>query len=211
MVTGISLTLPLHYFPSVAWCTAACHATHCQVAKDLIFQKQTFFNRAYIKGPNKTLALSVPLVHASTRGLLRDVRICYEKPWFRLHQTSIRTAYGKTAFFEYYAEDIFRILECRADFLMELNDRLLEKMLHWLKLSSRFQPLSGEKATPLFLDFNKKSFPLGFNPISYFQPFGDFVPNLSCLDLLFNCGPEAIDILRKNLSTPLTEIFRQPE
>lgn len=32
---------------------------------------------------------------------------------------------------------------------------------------------------------------------SYSQLFGDFAPNLSVLDLLFNCGPHSMEIIRK--------------
>lgn len=36
-----------------------------------------------------------------------------------------------------------------------------------------------------------------FNHPIYPQPYGPFEPNLSALDLLFNCGPDSLTILRK--------------
>ncbi len=37
-----------------------------------------------------------------------------------------------------------------------------------------------------------------FSPV-YPQLFGDFIPNLSCLDVVFNCGPKSSEILRSCL------------
>jgi hypothetical protein len=39
-----------------------------------------------------------------------------------------------------------------------------------------------------------------FHPPVYPQLFGPFIPNLSCLDVLFNCGPGAKDVLRSCLA-----------
>ena len=36
-----------------------------------------------------------------------------------------------------------------------------------------------------------------FNHPIYPQPYGPFEPNLSALDLLFNCGPDSLTILRE--------------
>ncbi len=38
-----------------------------------------------------------------------------------------------------------------------------------------------------------------FNHPVYPQLYGDFIPNLSLLDLLFNCGPDSLKILEGNL------------
>jgi len=37
---------------------------------------------------------------------------------------------------------------------------------------------------------------LGYRPIPYPQLFGDFIPNLAAIDLLFNCGPDAARVVR---------------
>ncbi|RLB23329.1 MAG: hypothetical protein DRG71_06170 [Deltaproteobacteria bacterium] len=42
-----------------------------------------------------------------------------------------------------------------------------------------------------------------FNPRPpvYPQLWGEFLPNLSCLDLLFNCGPRSTEVIRKGIRT----------
>jgi hypothetical protein len=48
------------------------------------------------------------------------------------------------------------------------------------------EPFNHKGITVLFQDFK--------HPV-YMQLYGDFIPNLSLLDLLFNCGPDSLQIL----------------
>jgi hypothetical protein len=50
--------------------------------------------------------------------------------------------------------------------------------------------------------FNKKGITVKFQTFNhpvYPQLYGDFIPNLSFLDLLFNCGPDSLNILEGKL------------
>jgi hypothetical protein len=57
----------------------------------------------------------------------------------------------------------------------------------------------------IYLDlepFNKRGIAVKFQEFNhpiYPQLYGDFIPNLSLLDLLFNCGPDSLKILEDNL------------
>ncbi len=49
--------------------------------------------------------------------------------------------------------------------------------------------------------FNKRGITVKFQTFNhpvYPQRYGDFIPNLSLLDLLFNCGPNSLKILEGN-------------
>lgn len=52
------------------------------------------------------------------------------------------------------------------------------------------EPFNKRGITVIFQEFN--------HPV-YEQLYGDFIPNLSLLDLLFNCGPDSLKILEGNL------------
>ncbi|RLB27621.1 MAG: hypothetical protein DRH11_18430, partial [Deltaproteobacteria bacterium] len=97
---------------------------------------------------------------------------------------------------------------------LEIPTKLL--MLSELEIEAREPRLSIELSLKLgasvflaqrsagkFLDreaFQREGIKLGFftpRPFVYPQLWGDFIPNLSTFDLLFNCGPKARSLLRR--------------
>lgn len=76
-----------------------------------------------------------------------------------------------------------------------------EKLIHLIKAVGGTHYLSGVGAKD-YLDeqlFANEGIVVEwqqFRPPIYPQLYGDFIPNLSCIDLLFNYGPKSKDILR---------------
>lgn len=163
-----------------------------------------------IAAANGRLSLSIPVVHTKdSRILNRDVRISYDESWQKQHERSIISAYNSSPFLEFYWDEFAPFYAKKFDFLMDFNMGLTEVILdhleleHHLKRSLSYADVSEEcDYRPLV----RSKFPLEkdvhYTTLPYRQVFTEkypFEPNLSIIDLLFNKGPETIDILEASI------------
>lgn len=169
------------------------------------FQKQTYRNRCYVQTANKVDVLTVPVKSNSKKGPVQNVKIDYSQNWIRRHLGCMQSAYGKSPYYEYYSGELEVIYHRKPVFLIDLNFELLTLCLKFIglkkELSYTLSYSTVAKDTQLDArslindKINKNSFTF-YKPVSYYQTFGnDFVSNLSIIDLLFNKGPEARQIL----------------
>lgn len=87
-------------------------------------------NRCTITTKNGPMLLSVPIRDSRKmlRGLengsqrIEDIEICFMHAWQRQHWTAIFSAYGKTPYFDYYADYIRPIFEKQPKWLADLNN-----------------------------------------------------------------------------------------
>ena len=177
------------------------------------YTKQTYRNRCLIMGPNGIITLSIPVTRArGTKTHMRDIRIDYDSNWNRIHWRSLVASYASSPFFEYLADEISPLYNKRFDFLIDLNQQLLEQTLGFLgreiplKRSKTFTPIDSVGDPRNFIHPKKDQAveDPGFLPEEYQQVFSDrlgFHPNLSILDLIFNVGPESLSYLNACLKT----------
>ena len=121
----------LHYLPCIAYFSALSDCDKVVVEKYEHYQKQTFRNRCYIKGPHQVETLIVP-VNAASGCLIKDVRIAYDQKWLNNHWRTVQTAYGKAPFFEYYAPELREVLFKKYTFLFDLNLEVMTLCLQWM-------------------------------------------------------------------------------
>lgn len=176
------------------------------------YDKQSYRNRAYILTGNQVERIQVPIKQGKSTSPIKDVKIDYSRNWPREHWVTIQSAYGKTPFFDFYGEEVEKLLKTRYNYLLDLDLAAIQMVLTKLGIDSEITVLSafeGDEAElvnwrsqihpkkPEVKDFHFKQKP-------YMQAFKerfDFVPNLSILDLLFNEGPEGKPILRQSISS----------
>ena len=201
------IVIESHYLPSLEYFTILSRTNSLHLDVKHPFQKQTFRNRCYVLGSNKVLPLIVP-VHYRQGTPFNEVKIDNRQSWARDHWGAISSAYGKSPFFEYFAEEFMTVLKSKPNLLMDLNHAMLSvcmKVLQWK--AKKFE----EVPKPLFTDLRNVILPKQsyktrdfYQPIPYQQNFGNtFVPNLSILDLLFCQGSEAGNILKNSVKAPI--------
>lgn len=187
------------YFPPVSYFFCIKNSENIFIEAQENYQRQTIRNRCHIQTANGIQTLSIPIQKDEEKSIT-FVKIDYSTPWNYKHAHAIRSAYGKTAFFPYYYDELVSPLFQKHETLFELNQVIIEKCMKFLQLNKILQ-LTKEYSTshPDLNDlrnvFSKKNPPYvqNYNQKKYIQAFCDrypFMSDLSILDLIFNVGHE---------------------
>ena len=183
------------------------------------YQKQSYRNRCRFYAADGVQSLTFPIVHeGGTHKLpISEIKVDYSTPWLIQHERAIISAYRTSAYFEYYQDELFEILESRPERLFDLNMNLLKFFIEKTGLCIDLRTTEDYSKDGIFIsdegkevicdDLREKIHPkrpdtilsgLGLEK-PYFQVFSGkygFMPDLSIMDLLFNEGPDSILYLK---------------
>lgn len=187
------------------------------------FQKQSYRNRCLFYAADGVQTLSVPIVHegGTHKHLISQLKVDYVKPWLHQHKRAIESAYMTSAYFEYYRDELFAILDSCPERLFDLNMSLIRFFIDKIGLKVDLRTTSEYSKDALAVsghgmekvtDLREIIHPKRQNTIledmgvakPYFQVFASkygFKSDLSVMDLLFNEGPDSIMFL-KSLESP---------
>jgi len=175
------------------------------------FLKQTYRNRTIIESGNGLETLVIPVQGEGKKKNIKDLKISYVENWRSLHWNALVTAYSSSPFFDLLKYDFKPLYKKKTTFLLDFNMKLLEIILDILEIKADIKLTENFEGVPdnclnmreaIHPKPQKASLDPFFKAFPYTQVYEDiypFYPNLSIIDLLFNYGSSAYEILRNSI------------
>jgi hypothetical protein len=197
----LPLRIESQYFGSVQYIKQIATANSAVIDIHEPFKKMSYRNRTTIVSAQGPLLLTVPLQNGRDQKLpIHEVKISYTENWPSKHIKALSSCYKRSPFFEYYEDELSRLLKTEYPYLLDLNMQIIEWLSKVLKTQFNFSKTTEVTSylDPNFIDVRdtSKTSKLCQNIANqvYPQVFSDkieFIPNASILDLLFCMGPSA--------------------
>ena len=204
------LYIEYQYLPPISVIKTSLQGTHIIISAYDKFQKMSFRNRCVIPTANGACILTVPIIGGRENSLpIKEIRIDNSKDWQKRHWRTIMSVYGRSPWFEHYADGLEKFYSRNFTFLCDLDLALLQWIYTCLNVSMEIEILENkiEKGTESsFLDLRNKILPKNFQDFEHiknlpvylqvFQEKTGFQPNMSIIDLFFCEGRNAGRCLR---------------
>ena len=147
----------------------------------------------------------MPVKKGKTLLLHNKFECSYEEAWRVQHLRSLKSAYGKSPFFDEYFDVFQEFYSNEFNLLIEWNRQSLRLLVYLLQIDSN-KLVFTDRECQEFLNIHPKQKEMDsmFYAQEYMQNFSfkhGFKQNLSAVDLLFNEGPYASEILKKSVRT----------
>ena len=176
---------------SIGSYVAAWACGSCRMAWEQRFDKRRkSAHRFEIADTRGALRLTVPIAKPPSSSVSwADVRISTHDAWWDIHRVTLESAYGRTPYFEFYADRFLPMLtagvEERFPRLEQLAGAWHEQILDILGMAQGVNPGAEEIVLP----------PPAAEELPPYRQVREaqlgFIGSLSVLDLIFNLGPEA--------------------
>ena len=193
------------YFPCISYMARFLEEPAPVIEICETYHKQTYRNRCRVMTANGVESLSVPVVKVNgNHTMTKDVAISYKEHWQQIHRRCLESAYKASPYFDHYYSYLEPIFETRFERLIDLNDAALQAVLKMLKVQKEIVHTTDYVhmvENDLREAFSPKEVSRPDSFPQYYQVFSakfPFAPDLSVLDLVFNEGPEAMDIVLRS-------------
>lgn len=200
------LLLSPRFLAPVSYYAAMCRYDKVAIDCSAPFNKrEKELHRTVIADANGTATITVPISkpQSMSRATWKDILVSDHNHWWNEMTTALRSAYGRTPFFEFYFDDFAPLLSARTagKTLLGLNTALDTLLRRLLLIETSVEYIYDRKDLPAgdTDDFRHRDIDF-ISDVDYYQLRASrhgFQPGLSIVDLLFNMGPEAAVVLRQ--------------
>ncbi len=176
---------PQIFAPIGQFVTIACNA-NIGIALHGMYDKAYQSNQIQIASANGAQKLTMHLNRVTLKKTYMEVEFASDNKWRNELLRSIETAYRKAPFYEFYDYKVLPVLE-------------YSNMGNAIKESYRLLCEILDLDTVIEWNANKTNMESNSAPIVYnqvFMPKNKFIANCSILDVLFNQGPMAADLIK---------------
>jgi len=188
------LILPTRFCPPPAYYRMmVMHSGRVSICHDERFDKRCkSAHRTAIADTRGVLELTVPIEKPYGR-TWAQTRVSLHGRWWEVMTTALESAYGRTPFFEFYADDFLPIIANPDTFttVSDLNARFDAAIRRAIGLNCPVEA-APQGAIPVAVE--------PWEPEPYWQVRAEklgFVGGLSILDMVFNLGPETLIYLQR--------------
>jgi tRNA uridine 5-carbamoylmethylation protein Kti12 len=139
---------------------------------------------------------------SSKKEKYKDIKICYNSSWQKIHLKSIESAYRNSPYYDFFEDYFIKFFNKKEKFLIDANIKSIEVIYDILDMKMKYD-LTNDYKNKLenYTDYRKL---VDSNPdekkskINYSQVFQEkngFISGLSSLDIIFNKGLESLDYI----------------
>lgn len=186
------LTFPLQYFGPLSYYSELIKSTDLLFEVWETFPRHSYRNKCEILGANGVIKLSVPVRKPEgSRTKTGEIEIDDREKWVDNHLKTLKSAYSKTPYFDYYFPSISELLEAHDTMLVNLNRSLMRWCLKQLQKEPtiHFTDTFIKESAGGLRNYDQRIEEMPHYYQTFEERFG-FIPDLSILDGLMNLGPE---------------------
>ncbi len=192
---------PPDYLPEPRFWAAALRADTVQLVTGAQYVRQSRHNRARVRTSNGTQWLTIPVKRGQFGRSIRETGISPEGDWWRHHTKALRYNYGATPYYEHLMPELLPHLTRGHAMLSEVTVPLVRVLARWLGCDATILECDGSPVGAAAVPVPFGLFDQGREVVveaaipEYRQAFEGHIAGLSVVDLLFNHGPDARDII----------------